>query len=99
MDDALLSENGAEDKMQGTWFEAMRDRLIAAWAVLMGRAYAGYQLPEAGDFLGLGMIIKEQRSQIDRLQVENKLLFDNLKGDDADLERFNRTLRRALGQG
>lgn len=86
--------------MQGTWFEALRDRLSGAWAVLMGCAYAGYQLPETGeDFLGLGLIIKEQRSEIERLQIENQMLFDNVKGTDADLERFNRVLRRTAGEG
>lgn len=47
------------------------------------------------DFLGMGQIIKEQRAEIERLQEENRLLFDNIKGNDADLERFNRALKKA----
>lgn len=48
------------------------------------------------DFLGMGLIIKEQREKIERLELENKLLFDSIKGNDADLERFNRALEIAM---
>lgn len=32
--------------MQGTWWERLRDRLSATWAVLTGRAYAAYSTPD-----------------------------------------------------
>ena len=44
------------------------------------------------DFLGMGLIIKEQRDRIEYLEFENKLLLDHLKGTDADLAAFNRAL-------
>lgn len=33
--------------MNGTPFEALRDRLRSTWNVLTGRAYAAYSLPDA----------------------------------------------------
>jgi NurA-like 5'-3' nuclease len=39
--------------------------------------------------------IKEQRERIEYLELENNLLHDHLKGNDADLERFNRALEQA----
>lgn len=51
------------------------------------------------DFLGLGRIIKEQQAKIERLELENRLLFDSIKGDEADLARFNAVLERALSAG
>ena len=48
------------------------------------------------DFLGMGLIIKEQRERIEYLELENKLLFDHLKGTDADLAAFNRALESAI---
>lgn len=32
-----------------TWFEALRHRISGAWDVLIGRAYAGYQMPDHMD--------------------------------------------------
>lgn len=32
--------------MQGTWFEALRDRWRSTWDVLTGRAYAAYSAPD-----------------------------------------------------
>ena len=40
----------------------------------------------------IGGIIKKQRERIEYLEFENRLLFDHLKGTDADLESFNRAL-------
>lgn len=48
------------------------------------------------DFLGMGLIIKEQRERIAYLEFENKLLFDHLKGDEDDLKAFNQSLEKAL---
>lgn len=48
------------------------------------------------DFLGMGLIIKEQREKIERLELENRLLFEHLSGDESDLARYNAALAKAL---
>lgn len=48
------------------------------------------------DFLGMGLIIKDQKERIDRLELENRLLYEALKGNDDDLQAFNRALEKAL---
>jgi hypothetical protein len=35
--------------MNETWFEALRHRLRSTWDVFMGRAYAGYSVPDVMD--------------------------------------------------
>lgn len=50
------------------------------------------------DFLGMGMIIKEQRKRIEFLEFENRLLFEHLRGNDDDLARFNRAMEEAVAQ-
>lgn len=36
------------------------------------------------------------RAEIERLRAENKLLFDHIKGDAADLEKFNEAMKRTV---
>lgn len=35
--------------MKQTWIEALRDHISGAWAVLTGRAYAAYSVPDIMD--------------------------------------------------
>ena len=51
------------------------------------------------DFLGMGLIIKEQRAEIERLKLENQLLFEHIKGNADDLARFNRALETVRANG
>jgi hypothetical protein len=44
-------------------------------------------------------VMREAADEIERLRLENKLLFDNIKGNNADLERFNRALRTRANHG
>lgn len=45
--------------MKQTWFEALKDRLRSAWDVLLGRAYAGYSLPNDTEELRLRIALCE----------------------------------------
>jgi hypothetical protein len=41
-------------------------------------------------------MVTRLEAEVGRLRLENKLLFEHIKGNDADLAMFNRALERAL---
>lgn len=68
--------------MKGTWFETLRDRLNSTWAVLTGRAYAAYSVPDFMDEVRLRVLLERTRKYFQKNDPEKSGRFSHLTPEE-----------------